>query len=80
MDGDDRSKCKTESSTNPELDTQGGGKHPVLIYNKVSAVINESRNISTTEKDIPDKNEAPVERSPEKDAKAGSVWYEYGCV
>ncbi|XP_046424921.1 girdin isoform X1 [Neodiprion fabricii] len=81
LEGDERNRNgQIDSNTNPDLDAQNS-KHPVLIYNKVSAVINESKNICTTEKDIPANIPETVgERSSEKDAKAASVWYEYGCV
>ncbi|XP_012258487.2 girdin isoform X3 [Athalia rosae] len=79
-DGEDRIRGLVDANVTPESEEQNI-KHPVLIYNKVSATINESRNISTSEKDIPNNEEGvTVERSSEKDVKAGSVWYEYGCV
>ncbi|XP_015585133.1 girdin [Cephus cinctus] len=54
---------------------------PFLIYNKVSAVINESKNLSTTGVKDPEHDEVLVDTPSDKDPKTGSsVWYEYGCV
>ncbi|XP_011298631.1 girdin [Fopius arisanus] len=52
----------------------------VLIYNKVSAVINETQNLTTpVDEQLP--NEEIGEPLTAKDPKVGnSVWYEYGCV
>lgn len=53
---------------------------PFLIYNKVSAVINESKSV-TTPVDDKTPNEELDESLPAKESKVGnSVWYEYGCV
>lgn len=52
----------------------------VLIYNKVSAVINESQSLTTPVDEHP-QNEEISEPLTAKDQKVGnSVWYEYGCV
>ncbi|KAK0181253.1 hypothetical protein PV327_003551 [Microctonus hyperodae] len=57
---------------------------PFLIYNKVSAVINESKGLTTTAAlDDSGQNEELVggESPPMKESKVGnSIWYEYGCV
>lgn len=57
---------------------------PFLIYNKVSAVINESKGLTTTASlDDSGQNEELVggESPPMKESKVGnSIWYEYGCV
>ncbi|XP_011496229.1 PREDICTED: protein Daple [Ceratosolen solmsi marchali] len=57
---------------------------PLLIYNKVSAVINDSMATTSTtpKKNLDDsKNIDLVDVSNDKDRKtANSVWYEYGCV
>lgn len=54
---------------------------PVLIYNKVSAVINESNNLNNSGiKDV-GQEETIIETPVDKDSKVGNqVWYEYGCV
>lgn len=53
---------------------------PFLIYNKVSAVINESKNIGSPMKDAA-QDEILTEPPTEKEPKTGSpIWYEYGCV
>ncbi|XP_016840848.1 daple-like protein [Nasonia vitripennis] len=60
---------------------------PLLIYNKVSAVINDSTTTTATplaKKSMDDSKSSEkdlVEASNDKDRKtANSVWYEYGCV
>lgn len=54
---------------------------PVLIYNKVSAVINESKNLNNSEMKDVGQEETVIETPVDKDSKAGNqVWYEYGCV
>lgn len=54
---------------------------PLLIYNKLSAVINETKNMNNS--GVKDVAPEPglVDTPTDKDPKAGSpVWYEYGCV
>ncbi|XP_015121094.1 protein Daple [Diachasma alloeum] len=60
--------------------TQDQTPRSVLIYNKVSAVINETQSLTTpVNEQLP--NEEIGEPLPAKDPKVGnSVWYEYGCV
>lgn len=54
---------------------------PVLIFNKVSAVINESKNLNNSEMKDVGQEEPMMETPVDKDSKAGNqVWYEYGCV
>ncbi|XP_043261391.1 girdin isoform X1 [Colletes gigas] len=77
-EGDDRRSVLLEQNPRPEVQAE---PRPVLIYNKVSAVINESKNINNSGiKDV-EQTETIMEPPMEKDPKAGSpVWYEYGCV
>ncbi|XP_076638848.1 protein girdin isoform X2 [Colletes latitarsis] len=77
-EGDDRRSVLLEQTPRPEVQAE---PRPVLIYNKVSAVINESKNINNSGiKDV-EQTETIMEPPMEKDPKAGSpVWYEYGCV
>ncbi|XP_018393533.1 PREDICTED: girdin [Cyphomyrmex costatus] len=64
--------------TNLKSETQAESR-PFLIYNKVSAVINESKNIGSPMKDAA-QDEALTEPA-DKEPKTGSpIWYEYGCV
>lgn len=54
---------------------------PVLIYNKVSAVINESNNLNNSGMKDVGQEETIIETPVDKDSKVGNqVWYEYGCV
>lgn len=54
---------------------------PVLIYNKVSAVINESNNLNDSGMKDVGQEETIIETPVDKDSKVGNqVWYEYGCV
>ncbi|XP_032664261.1 girdin [Odontomachus brunneus] len=54
---------------------------PFLIYNKVSAVINESKNVAGTPMKDTAQDEALTEPPADKEPKTGSpIWYEYGCV
>ncbi|XP_054016628.1 girdin isoform X2 [Hylaeus anthracinus] len=78
-EGDDRRSVLMEQTPRPEVQVE---PRPVLIYNKVSAVINESKNISNSGMKDVEQAETIMEKDPmEKDPKAGSpVWYEYGCV
>ena len=66
----------------PKAEVPPSELRPFLIYNKVSAVINESKNVTTTSaKDEEENDEIAAEPRTEKDSKTGnSVWYEYGCV
>nr|XP_012146107.1 PREDICTED: daple-like protein isoform X1 [Megachile rotundata] len=75
--GDDRRSILLEQTPRPEVQVE---PRPVLIYNKVSAVINESKNLNNSDmKDVG--QEEIVETPVDKDTKAGNpVWYEYGCV
>lgn len=66
----------SEKSNRPEEQVQS---RPFLIYNKVSAVINESTTLSPVEE--PNSQQDFGEPHTAKDSKVGnSVWYEYGCV
>ncbi|XP_029042151.1 girdin [Osmia bicornis bicornis] len=75
--GDDRRSILLEQTPRSEVQVE---PRPVLIYNKVSAVINESKNLNNSDmKDV--EQEEIVETPVDKDTKAGNpVWYEYGCV
>lgn len=65
-----------DKSTHPEEQTQ---TRPFLIYNKISAVINETTTLSPVEE--PNTPQDIGEPHTAKDSKVGnSVWYEYGCV
>ncbi|RLU18432.1 hypothetical protein DMN91_008789 [Ooceraea biroi] len=75
--GDDAHTTQMESNLKPEAQVES---RPFLIYNKVSAVINESKNIGSTMKDAA-QDEALAEPPADKEPKTGSpIWYEYGCV
>ncbi|XP_034943771.1 girdin [Chelonus insularis] len=53
---------------------------PFLIYNKVSAVINDTKTTNTPVQETTHNNDIG-ESLPTKDSKVGnSIWYEYGCV
>ncbi|XP_076244739.1 protein girdin [Calliopsis andreniformis] len=76
--GDDRRSVLMEQTPRSEVQVE---PRPVLIYNKVSAVINESKNMNNSGMKDVGQEEQIVETPMEKDPKAGSpVWYEYGCV
>ncbi|XP_015438063.1 PREDICTED: girdin isoform X1 [Dufourea novaeangliae] len=76
--GDDTPSILTDEPPRPEVQAE---PRPVLIYNKVSAVINESKNMNSSEMKEVGQEEAIMETPMDKDPKAGSpVWYEYGCV
>lgn len=65
--------------TNVKSETQVEPR-PFLIYNKVSAVINESKNVNSPMKDAT-RDEVLAEAPVDKEPKTGSpIWYEYGCV
>lgn len=70
--------AQMETNLKPETQVE---PRPFLIYNKVSAVINESKNIgSSPMKDVA-QDEALTEPPADKEPKTGSpIWYEYGCV
>ncbi|KAJ8673993.1 hypothetical protein QAD02_005255 [Eretmocerus hayati] len=57
---------------------------PYLIYNKVSAVINDTTTLTTmpvTNNETKNIDTSPDVTGSDKDRKtANSVWYEYGCV
>lgn len=75
--GDNVHTAQMETSLKPETQAES---RPFLIYNKVSAVINESKNIGSPMKDAA-QDEALTEPPAEKEPKTGSpIWYEYGCV
>ncbi|KOC65805.1 Girdin [Habropoda laboriosa] len=76
--GDDRRSILLEQTPRPEVQAE---PRPVLIYNKVSAVINESKNLSNSGIKTVGQEETMMETPVDKDSKAGNqVWYEYGCV
>ncbi|KAL0118170.1 hypothetical protein PUN28_009084 [Cardiocondyla obscurior] len=67
-----------QMETKPETQIES---RPFLIYNKVSAVINDSKNIGSTPIKDAGQDEALTEPPAEKEPKTGSpIWYEYGCV
>ncbi|XP_047355812.1 protein Daple [Vespa velutina] len=75
---DDRRTVQLDQNLRTESQTEA---RPFLIYNKVSAVINESKNINSgTPKDMV-QDEGLTETPTDKDPKTGCpIWYEYGCV
>ncbi|KAK9297248.1 hypothetical protein QLX08_008977 [Tetragonisca angustula] len=76
--GDDRRSILLEQTSRSEVQAE---PRPVLIYNKVSAVINESKNLNNSEMKDVGQEETVIETPVDKDSKAGNqVWYEYGCV
>lgn len=76
--GDDRRSVLMEPTPRSEVQAE---PRPVLIYNKVSAVINESKNMNNSGMKDVGQEETIIETPMDKDPKAGSpVWYEYGCV
>jgi len=76
--GDDAHTAQIESDLKPEAQVES---RPFLIYNKVSAVINESKNIGNSPMKDAAQDEAIAEPPAEKEPKTGSpIWYEYGCV
>ncbi|XP_017886714.1 girdin isoform X3 [Ceratina calcarata] len=76
--GDDRQSVLLEQTPRSEVQVE---PRPVLIYNKVSAVINESKNLNNSGMKDVGQEEPMVETPLDKDSKAGNqVWYEYGCV
>ncbi|KAK1117749.1 hypothetical protein K0M31_015690 [Melipona bicolor] len=76
--GDDRRSILLEQTSRSEVQAE---PRPVLIYNKVSAVINESKNLNNSEMKDVGQEETVIETPMDKDSKAGNqVWYEYGCV
>ena len=76
--GDDRRSVLMEPTPRSEVQVE---PRPVLIYNKVSAVINESKNMNNSGMKDVGQEETIIETPMDKDPKAGSpVWYEYGCV
>jgi len=77
--GDDAHTAQMESDLKPQ-EAQVESR-PFLIYNKVSAVINESKNIGSSPMKDAAQNETIAEPPAEKEPKTGSpIWYEYGCV
>ncbi|KAL6440038.1 hypothetical protein ACFW04_002993 [Cataglyphis niger] len=69
-----------QMETNTKSETQVESR-PFLIYNKVSAVINESKNINSNSIKDATRDEVLAEAPVEKEPKTGSpIWYEYGCV
>ncbi|KAG8041958.1 hypothetical protein G9C98_007262 [Cotesia typhae] len=60
-----------------------GESRPFLIYNKISAVINEPKNTIVAENSTPNDEIPDITIPVNKDgnSKVGnSIWYEYGCV
>lgn len=69
-----------QMETNTKSETQVESR-PFLIYNKVSAVINESKNVSSNSMKDAARDEVLAEAPVDKEPKTGSpIWYEYGCV
>ncbi|XP_070151951.1 girdin isoform X2 [Polyergus mexicanus] len=69
-----------QMETNTKSETQVESR-PFLIYNKVSAVINESKNVSSNSMKDAARDEVLAEPPVDKEPKTGSpIWYEYGCV
>ncbi|XP_051166692.1 girdin [Leptopilina boulardi] len=66
-----------DSEQNSRVETPNESR-PFLIYNRVSAVINDSSNINNSGQNST-QEESLVDSPPRKD-KASPVWYEYGCV
>ncbi|XP_006609476.2 girdin [Apis dorsata] len=76
--GDDRRSILLEQTSRSEVQVE---PRPVLIYNKVSAVINESKNLNNSGMKNVAQEETMMETPVDKDSKTGNqVWYEYGCV
>lgn len=86
-----RTDTDEPSSHTHHHQTQGETTRPLLIYNKVSAVINDTSTITTTtgnpltkkniDESLRNLDKDLLDSSNEKDRKtANSVWYEYGCV
>lgn len=76
--GDDVHTTQMETNLKPEGQVES---RPFLIYNKVSAVINESKNVSNSPIKDATQDEVLTEPSADKEPKTGSpIWYEYGCV
>ncbi|XP_012350202.1 LOW QUALITY PROTEIN: protein Daple [Apis florea] len=76
--GDDRRSILLEQTSRSEVQVE---PRPVLIYNKVSAVINESKNLNNSGMKNVGQEETMMETPVDKDSKTGNqVWYEYGCV
>lgn len=70
--------AQMETNLKPETQVES---RPFLIYNKVSAVINESKNIGSSPMKNAAQDEALTEPPADKEPKTGSpIWYEYGCV
>ncbi|XP_076749877.1 protein girdin [Xylocopa sonorina] len=75
---DDRRSILLEQTPRSEIQVE---PRPVLIYNKVSAVINESKNLNNSGMKDVGQEETMMETPVDKDSKTGNqVWYEYGCV
>ncbi|KAI4487161.1 PREDICTED: girdin isoform X1 [Polistes canadensis] len=76
---DDRRTVHLDQNLRTETQTEA---RPFLIYNKVSAVINESKNInSPTTKDIVQDEGLTETPTNKEDIRTGCpIWYEYGCV
>ncbi|XP_043277074.1 girdin isoform X2 [Venturia canescens] len=71
----------SQQEQSPRLEIPPCEPRPFLIYNKVSAVINESKNMSTGVKEETRNDEIPAEPQTVKEPKTRNpVWYEYGCV
>lgn len=76
--GDEGHPAQMEANLKPETQVES---RPFLIYNKVSAVINESKNVAGTPMKDTAQDEALTEPPADKEPKTGSpIWYEYGCV
>ncbi|XP_011637588.1 girdin isoform X3 [Pogonomyrmex barbatus] len=76
--GDNVHTTQMETNLKPETQVES---RPFLIYNKVSAVINESKNVGSNPMKDATQDEAFTEPPTDKEPKTGSpIWYEYGCV
>ncbi|KAL6267680.1 hypothetical protein P5V15_000755 [Pogonomyrmex californicus] len=76
--GDNVHTAQMETNLKPETQVES---RPFLIYNKVSAVINESKNVGSNPMKDATQDEAFTEPPTDKEPKTGSpIWYEYGCV
>ncbi|XP_014471208.1 PREDICTED: girdin isoform X2 [Dinoponera quadriceps] len=77
--GDDNHHA-AQMESNLKSETQVESR-PFLIYNKVSAVINESKSVAGTPMKDAAQEETLAEPPADKEPKTGSpIWYEYGCV
>lgn len=76
--GNDGHAAQVEQNLKPEMLVDS---RPFLIYNKVSAVINESKSVGGNPVKDATQDEVLTEPPTDKEPKTGSpIWYEYGCV